>query len=427
MLQSFRSRVIVLGFLPFILSFCNSETSSGKNSVNREPLEEGVKADLNVDSTGSPAPKEAEKVVLTDPERTSKKLTAQAPDPEVNKSPELDGINSSSHYIIKDLPAEHVKDGSVDYTFYIQMALDRHDNLVFPNFPLLVNDTGLRIKSDQTLTFLKGSEIRLKASAEKSYAILDLKSVNNVTIYNPVIKGDRYVHQGTSGEWGMGISIKGSTNIKIYSPKITDCWGDGIYIGQIQNKINSKDILIKDAYLSKNRRDGISVISVDGLLLENIYAGYTDGTKPMTGINFEPNNGECELKNIRVINPRTEFNGSRGIQVAPRHMLASNNKVTDITIINHIDIGSIDNAFKLSCIPKDDIKAKMSGQVKIINPSWRKTANNVPLNLSTNQRDYLVTISSPEVINTSGYTLTYPETYSLLIKQLARAPLKVIK
>jgi hypothetical protein len=212
-----------------------------------------------------------------------------------------DGITSSSYYLVNSLPFGYVKDGSRDYTSYVQAAINKYSNIVFPGFPILVNDGGITIGSNKTITFAEGSEIRLKGTSSSSYNILNIYGATNVTLYNPVIVGDRNSHIGTSGEYGMGIGIRGSTDVTIYSPKVTNCWGDGIYIGQINNSVNCKNIVIKDAYLKKNRRDGISIISVDGLLLDNIYAGYTDGTAPFCGINFEANNSKCEFKNIRKI------------------------------------------------------------------------------------------------------------------------------
>jgi len=337
-----------------------------------------------------------------------------------------DGITSSSYYLVNALPSGYVKDGSRDYTTYVQAAVSKYSNVVFPAFPILVNDNGIVIGSNKTITFPQGSEIRLKPSSNTKYDILRISGSTNVTLYNPVIVGDRYSHLGTEGEWGMGIGIRGSSNITLYSPKVTDCWGDGIYIGQLYGRENCKNIVIKDAYLRKNRRDGISIISVDGLLIDNIYAGYTDGTKPWTGINFEANNPLCEFKNVRINNPFTENNGSRGIQIHGTHMLDYTNKNVDITIVNHVDIGSKDNSFKMNFNSASGTVAKLYGKLNIVNPTWHKVANNVPLNLSsTNQLNFKTSISSPEVMYMNGYILNYSEAYALLIKQASRTSLTI--
>jgi hypothetical protein len=40
------------------------------------------------------------------------------------------GITSSSYYLINSLPAGYVKDGSVDYTSYVQAAVTNYSNIV---------------------------------------------------------------------------------------------------------------------------------------------------------------------------------------------------------------------------------------------------------------------------------------------------------
>ncbi|MBC7913373.1 MAG: hypothetical protein H7Y07_04545 [Pyrinomonadaceae bacterium] len=335
------------------------------------------------------------------------------------------GIISTSYYLEKSLPAGYVKNGTKDYTSYLQAALNKYSNIVFPGFPILVNDGGINIGSNKTITFLPGSEIRLKATSHDSYTIMELSGVSNVTLYNPVIIGDRDNHIGTSGEHGIGLGIRGSTNVTVYSPKISNCWGDGIYISSSSGHPVSKNIIIKDAYLRKNRRDGISIISVDGLVLDNLYAGYTDGTTPMSGINFEPNDPSNEIRNVLINNPRTEYNGSNGIQIGNRNMLGRTNKQSEITIVNHVDIGSPRYAVKMMCNSLAGTTAKMSGFVKVINPTWRKTGTNRPLYLSSNQAGLKTTVSSAEVMTTSGTILSAAATNTLLMKEARSGVLSV--
>ncbi|MBC7913372.1 MAG: right-handed parallel beta-helix repeat-containing protein [Pyrinomonadaceae bacterium] len=335
------------------------------------------------------------------------------------------GAISTSYYLEKSLPAGYVKDGSRDYTSYIQAAVTKNANIVFPGFPIMVSDAGIIVGSNKTITFLPGSEIRLKPTSKGTYTILNLSGVSNVTLYNPVVIGDRDKHSGTSGEYGVGLGIRGSSNVTVYSPKISNCWGDGIYIGKSNGRPVCNNIVIKDAYLRKNRRDGISIISVDGLVLDNLYAGYSDGTTPMSGINFEPNGTSDEIKNVVINNPRTEKNGSNGIQIGLRNMLGTVNKSSDITVVSHVDIGSPRFAFKLMCNSVSGTSAKMTGLVKVVNPTWHKTGTNQPLYLSTNQPLLKTTVSSAEVMNTSGSILSTSATYTLLMKQARSGSLAI--
>lgn len=336
----------------------------------------------------------------------------------VNSAPALEVLPFANGSNVQDyLPAGYVRNGSVDYTDYIQLAINRNDKIIFPAFPLLVNDKGLKIGSNKSIVFLKGSEIRLKSSAKIKYAILDITEVSNVSLYNPVIIGDRYSHRGDKGEWGMGISIKGSRDIKVFGSRITNCWGDGIYLGQGPiNKVN-KDILISKAFLSKNRRDGISIISVDGLILEDVFASHQDGTKPMCGINFETNNPRCEIKNVKVINPRTEFNRGSGIQISIGTMLGGGNKEIDVKITNHIDVGSKSFAMKLSCNRKSGTYGgSVEGLVSIVNPSWNKTIGDRPLAFITDEKDLKMTVSSPKIQKSNGASLNSNEMRAVMNK-----------
>lgn len=336
----------------------------------------------------------------------------------MNSAVLADGITADSYYLVNSLPAGYVQDGSVDYTSYVQAAVTKYSNVVFPGFPILVNNTGINIGSNKVITFQQGSQVLLLGSSDETNAIFKISGASNVTLYNPVIIGDRDTHIGTTGEWGMGIGLYGATDVTIYNAKISNCWGDGIYIGQTGGQVNCKNIVIKDAYLNRNRRDGISIIGVDSLLLDNVYAANTDGTLPMTGINIEPNNSYSEIKKVHINNARTENNGKNGIQVGIKMMVGATDKFVDISILNHVDIGSPRYPVKIMCNPGIEITGKVYGLIDIVNPSWQKTAleTNQYLYLSTNQPDLKTAVTSPEIITTAGTTLSWADTYTTIMK-----------
>jgi hypothetical protein len=184
--------------------------------------------------------------------------------------------------------------------------------------------------------------------------------------------------------------------------------------------------VIKDGFLKNNRRDGISIIAVDGLQLDNLYAGFTNGTLPMAGINIETNNTACEIKNVHINNPRTESNGKIGIQIGIKTMIGSLAKSTDVTITNHFDTGSPRYAFKLSS-RSDLYPGQLSGSVNIINPTWHKTSleTGAPIWLGSNHPEYKINITSPEWMTTAGSILSQPDTYNFFMKYASGAKLTV--
>ncbi|HVW13943.1 MAG TPA: right-handed parallel beta-helix repeat-containing protein [Mucilaginibacter sp.] len=282
---------------------------------------------------------------------------------------DADALKQTAYDLTQSLPQGYVTDGSADYTTYIQTGINNKKIVLMPNFPILINDRGLNLGDNSTVIFQPNSKLIFKASALPSYQILRIFNVQNVTVYFPVIQGDRKVHIGNKGEWGMGISIAGATNVKIVNPKVYDCWGDGIYIGK--QKTPSKNIQILYADLDNCRRNGISVVSVDSLSIVHPLASNINGTDPQAGIDIEPNNNGDVINNISIDSPVT-FNSRIGISIsiwAFRGQLAHD---ANITIRDHVDDGS-DNSFFYYGFRDDNPANGLKGQIKIINPKWKNS------------------------------------------------------
>ncbi|WP_433895713.1 hypothetical protein [Sphingobacterium mizutaii] len=292
------------------------------------------------------------------------------------------------------LPKNYVKNGSVDYTDYIQKGLNDHKNITFPNFPVLINQKGLRINSDQTLNFSNNSILIMKPNSLERYSLLLIENVSNVVINNPNLIGDRDRHLGNKGEWGMGISVLSSKNIVINNPKVCKFWGDGIYIGEIffddrkrvkLSEYFSKNVSIVGGQIDNNRRNGISVVSVKGLKITNTIISKSSGTLPMAGIDIEPNNNQQFLEDILIFGVKTTYNGEVGIKYVPSNFHGTRDKKVSVTIQDCMDIGSKIGLFlgggksKYSNIPK-----KMSGYIKIIN--FKSYSNKLPLQAGSVQK-----------------------------------------
>src|SRR5690606_35634534 len=126
--------------------------------------------------------------------------------------------------IEKYLPSDYKN--NTDYTKNIQQALNENNVVIFSKGIFYI--TGLTIQSNSTLIFEEGSELRMIPNDKQRYQILSITGVKNITIYNPKLTGDLKSRKSFKGEWGYGIDIRGSQNIKIYSPYISETFGDGI-------------------------------------------------------------------------------------------------------------------------------------------------------------------------------------------------------
>lgn len=133
-----------------------------------------------------------------------------------------------------------------------------------------------------------------------NYGLFSLYNVDNVSISNGIIIGDRNEHQfegKTTHEWGMGIDIRGSSNINIYNMEIYNTTGDGIYISEMGGKVSS-NINITNCNIHDNRRQGISIITADNVKIYNNEIHSIHGTNPQSGIDLERNFDSQNINNV---------------------------------------------------------------------------------------------------------------------------------
>ncbi|WP_409345055.1 right-handed parallel beta-helix repeat-containing protein [Paenibacillus sp. MBLB4367] len=139
-----------------------------------------------------------------------------------------------------------------------------------------------------------------------------------------------------SGEQAHIFDISGSSNVLIERINANDSGGDGFYVGAFEaSQPYSRNIVLRECRAYNNRRQGLSVITVDGLLVENCRFERTDGTAPKSGVDIEPNNtnGLERLKNIRFVGCTAEGNVGRGFLVTLLKLTAASERV-DITFEN---------------------------------------------------------------------------------------------
>ncbi|MDQ0064417.1 hypothetical protein [Chryseobacterium lathyri] len=220
------------------------------------------------------------------------------------------------------LPKGYVKDGTVDYTAYIQKAIDANKKVMMPDFPLMTS--GIFAQSNSQIYFQKNSSLILKPTANVRYQIISLHGVENVKIYNPTLIGDRDKHLDSKGEWGFGIDIRGSRNIDIFNVNISDCWGDGIVLVKTMRNIRkgitkeklleTEKINIIGGIINNIRRNGITIAGGKDVFIKNLLIANVNGTNPMAGIDIEPDDSSNDLENINIDNVKIN-NANVGIDL----------------------------------------------------------------------------------------------------------------
>jgi nitrous oxidase accessory protein NosD len=199
---------------------------------------------------------------------------------------------------------------------------------------LIDADISIKLKSHVTLQMVDSmAQLIAKPTNSDRYNVILIVNQTDVSIIGGKIIGDRDQHLGTTGEWGMGISVFGSNKVNISGTHISDCWGDGIIIGA-QKKYNAPGactfITIKNVVSDNNRRQGLSIEEVNNVVIDSCVFSNTHGTKPMDGIDIEPNGDSAQYINIK--NCILAYNQGNGIEMNARS-ISSGRGTTIINII----------------------------------------------------------------------------------------------
>jgi hypothetical protein len=159
---------------------------------------------------------------------------------------------------------------------------------------------GLRLKSGQVLD-LNGAELRALPTAAPHGSVVQAFRVNGWRIQGPGrITGERNIHRGKGGEWGMGISAWSASNWTVSGVEIRNCWGDGLYIGNAPDSGPCVDFLVDAVHVWDCRRNGISVVAGWNGEIRSPNIHKIDGTSPFGGIDLEPDNPAAPNRNIKI-------------------------------------------------------------------------------------------------------------------------------
>jgi parallel beta-helix repeat protein len=200
----------------------------------------------------------------------------------------------------------------------------------------------LQLASDATLTAIPNNSPRSH--------VIKVWSVNNVRITGGRIVGERNTHSGAGGEWGYGLNIQGANHVHVSDMQISECWGDGIWIGGIGHRdaTPSRDVVIDRVTSTHNRRQGLSIGPVDGVVITNSTFSGSDGTKPMSGIDIEPQ-AQGLARNITIDHCIISDNQGTGMEI---HYNVSNVTVKNCTFKDNQGYGlmTADNPSQITLI-----------------------------------------------------------------------------
>ena len=228
----------------------------------------------------------------------------------------------------------------IDTTKGLNKALEyaKNNNIRYIKFQkgvYLINGA-IKIYSNTEID-LNSSEIMLQENDKTGYTILGILNMENVTIKNGKITGDKEKHNYTGNsahEWGMGINIAGSDNVDLENLEISEMTGDGIYITSGKN--NSNLIKVQNCILKENRRQGISIISGEQIEICNNEIYKIEGTSPQAGIDLEANYETQKIDQIDIYNNNIYYSGSNTAVIL--HSQIYNVKIRENMIYGNINV-----------------------------------------------------------------------------------------
>ncbi|HVO37786.1 MAG TPA: right-handed parallel beta-helix repeat-containing protein, partial [Spirochaetia bacterium] len=179
----------------------------------------------------------------------------------------------------------------------------------------------LSIRSGTTMIFQEGVEVHSKQGAFRrgDDSLLGLKNVEGSSLYGYgarliMRKADYRKRPYDFSEWRHGIEMYGCADVSVRGLSVESSGGDGVYLGRGERTYN-KGIVLKDLLLRDNYRQGISIISAEDVLIENVEMSFTEGTLPGSGIDFEPNAPDERLVRLTVRRCISNSNAGAGISV----------------------------------------------------------------------------------------------------------------
>ena len=166
----------------------------------------------------------------------------------------------------------------------------------------------LKLRDNLELVLEEGIEVQAKKGEFKEIGdvLFACDNTKNLTIRGEgkgatlrMRKREYWSEPYRKSEWRHGISLRSAEHVLIENLQIAETGGDGIYLGTSgATKLPCRDVTIRRVDCVENNRQGISVINVDGLLIEDVVLRDTNGTPPAAGIDFEPNGADEQITNV---------------------------------------------------------------------------------------------------------------------------------
>jgi len=200
----------------------------------------------------------------------------------------------------------------------------------------------IKLVSNQEIFFEPGVVVMAKKGEFKGKfdCLFSVSGASNITLrgYGATLRMRRKDYKSsayTKSEHRHTVEFRGCDNINILGLRLEYSGGDGIFIAAAIKRPwqPCRNVLIRDCICNCNYRQGISVISVDKMLVENCLLKKTRGTLPAAGIDLEPSRPAHRLSNVVISNCVAEGNNGGGF-VASISKLKAGSREVSVLFVN---------------------------------------------------------------------------------------------
>jgi parallel beta-helix repeat protein len=213
-------------------------------------------------------------------------------------------------------------DGKTDDTGAFQDAIDAlpatGGTVRVPAGNYMIDATrSVNLRSNTRLEMAPDAQLTALPNALKRYYVVKVWRADNVEIIGGRIVGERDQHLASEGEWGYGLNIQASHNVRVSGTHISDCWGDGLWVGALgkgARLVVSSDVTIDGVVSTNNRRQGMSIGPVQRLTVVNSTFSGTHGTAPQAGIDLEPQ-AQGPVRDVEIRHCLITGNKGSGIEI----------------------------------------------------------------------------------------------------------------
>ncbi len=219
---------------------------------------------------------------------------------------------------------------AVDATTFVQAALDdpTADTVILDAAPGVWRTRALQLRrTGLVLVFEPATRLEDVPGALGQFeSLMRIIGVSGVRILGngATIAIDKSLYPANS-EFRHCIQTSGAVDVVISNLTLTGAAGDGVEVsaqyvsdgaGGFAPTVPSRNVRLSGLTCTANNRQGCSVISVIGLLIENCTFSNTQGTLPEAGVDIEPFQPYQFVQNVVIRNSTFSGNHGSGILVA---------------------------------------------------------------------------------------------------------------